>query len=305
MLTFALQLTTIFDVASNLAEVLALHPASRDPFSRGPREQLTPLLNILSLLRNGDHRFIPLLLNMAHEVLPKIINPMLQNVPDNVALNACNVDIFDGFGNGGMAQPSAMMDNYEKKYTPPDSNSSQGGGSASGNDMHSPFVSSPMSPGVELSNGLPNNYNPISEAMMNQMGQPTTMPPVPTSNPSPTSHLQQTHTPISPMPTLNTHMQNGINTTIEQSSNMAQNFGQPFNQGLPFMSGMNMNANNMMQRQMPNRASSFAMNPNPQLRTIGDFQALQRANSDITTMGSLGMNNSLQAGSEMDFGGMR
>ncbi|KAJ4418459.1 hypothetical protein N0V82_005538 [Gnomoniopsis sp. IMI 355080] len=298
-------LLTIFDVARNLAEALALHPASRDPFTRGPREQLTPLLNILSLLRNGDHRFMPLLLNMAHEVLPKLINPMLQNVPDSVAMNACNVDIFDGFGNGGMAQPSAMMDTYEKKYTPPESNSSQGGGSASGNDMHSPFVSSPMSPVVEVAHGMPNNYNPISEAMMNQMGQPTAMPQVPNSNPSPTSHL---HTPISPMPTL---MQNGINAPIEQQqSNLAQNFGQHFNQSLPFISGMggqsmNMNGNNMMPRQMPNRANSFALNPNPQLRTIGDFQALQRANSEMSTMGSMGMNNGLQAGSDMDFAGLR
>lgn len=305
-------IATIFETASNLAEVLALHPASRDPFSRGPREQLTPLLNILSLLRNGDHRFMPLLLNMAHDVLPKVINPMLQNVPESVALNACNVDIFDGFGNGGMAQPSAMMDTYEKKYTPPESNSSQGGGSASGNDMHSPFGSSPMSPAVELANGMPTNYNPISEAMMTQMGQSTTMPHVPTTNPSPTSHLQQTHTPISPMTTLNAHMQNGISTSIEQQqSNLAHNFGQPFNQSLPFINGMGgqsmtMNGNSMLSRQMPNRASSFMTNPNPQLRTIGDFQALQRANSEISTMGSLAMNsNSLQGGSEMDFTGMR
>lgn len=251
---------------------------------------------------------MPLLLNMAHELLPKIISPMLQNVPDSVAMNACNVDIFDGFGNGGMAQPSAMMDSYEKKYTPPESNSSQGGGSASGNDMHSPFVSSPMSPVVEVAHGMPNTYNPIPEAMMNQMGQSTAMPHIPTSNASPTSHLQQAHTPISPMPNL---MQNGINTPAEQQqSNLAHNFGQHFNQSLPFMSGMggqsmHMNGNSMMPRQMPSRASSFALNPNPQLRTIGDFQTLQRANSDMSTIGSMGMNNGLQAGSEMDFGGLR
>lgn len=253
---------------------------------------------------------MPLLLNKAHEVLPKLVNPMLQNVPDSVAMNACNVDIFDGFGNGGMAQPPAMMDTYEKKYTPPDSSSSQGGGSASGNDMHSPFVSSPISPVVELPNGLPNNYNPMSEVMMNQMGQSTALPQVPTSNPPPTPHLQQVHTPISPMPTLNAHMQNGINTSIEQPPNLSQNFGQSYNQGLPFMNGMggqnlNMNGNNMMSRQIPNRANSFVINPNPQLRTIGDFQALQRANSDISTMGALGMSHGLQAGSEMDFGGLQ
>lgn len=301
---------------------------------------------MLSMLRNGDHRFMPLLLSKAHEVLPKVISPMLQNVPDSVAMNACNVDIFDGFGNGGMAQPPVMMDTYEKKYTPPDSNSSQGGdyvdsfgnggmaqppatmntyekkytppdckssqggGSTSGNDMHSPFVSSPMSPAGELPSGLPNNvYNPISRVMMNQMGQPAAIQQVSAPNPPHTPHHHQPQTPMSPLPTLNPHMQNGLHTPIEQPPNLAQNFGQPFNQGLAYMNGMgqsmNMNGSNIMSRQVPNRASSFAMSPNPQLRVIGDFQALQRANSDISTMGSLGMNNSLQVAPVMDYGGMR
>lgn len=303
-------MTNIFDIASNLTGVLAIHPASRDPFSPGPREQLNPLLNILSLLRNGNHRFMPLLLSKAHEVLPKIISPMLQNVPESIAMNACNVDIFDGFGNGGMAQPAAMMDSYEKKYTPPDSNSSQGGGSTTGNDMHSPFaMSSPMSPAGELPN---NNFNPMSDVMMNQMGQPAAaMSQVPTSNPPPpTPHLHQPPAPMSPMPTLNAHMQNGLHTPIEQSPNLGQNYGQPFNQAMSYMNGMgqtmHINGSNMgMPRQTANRASSFVVPPNPQLRTIGDFQALQRANSDISTMGSMNMSHGLPVGSEMNYGEMR
>lgn len=295
-------MTSLFDVASNLTEVLAVYPASRDPFSPGPREQFNELLNIVSMLRAGHHRLMPLLLSKAHDVLPKIISPMLLNVPDSVAMNACNVDIFDGFGNGGMAQPPVMMDTYEKKYTPPDSASSQGGGSTSGNDMHSPFVSSPMSPTGELPHGLPNaSYNPMSEVMMNQMGQATAISQVPNSN--------QPQTPMSPMPTSSAHLQNGLQTPIDPTTNLAQNFGQAYSQGLPFMNrlgqSMDMNGGNIMPRQAPNRANSFAMSPNPQVRTIGDFQALQRANSDISTMGSLSMNNGLPIGSEMEFGGMR
>lgn len=261
---------------------------------------------MVSLLRSGNHRFMPLLLSKAHEVLPKVISPMLQNVPESIAMNACNVDIFDGFGNGGMAQPSAMMDTYEKKYTPPDSNSSQGGGSTTGNDMHSPFVSSPMSPAGDQSN---NSYNPISDVIMNQMGQPAAISQVPTSNPPSSSHLHQPQTPMSPMPTLNAHMQNGLHTPIEQPPNLGQSFGQPFHQGMPFMNNMgqpiHMNGSNIMARQSPNRASSFAITPNPQIRTIGDFQALQRANSDISTMGSLNMSHGLPVGSELDFSEIR
>ncbi|KKY37723.1 putative c6 zinc finger protein [Diaporthe ampelina] len=105
-------LTKLFDVACSLTDVLALHPASRDPFSPGPREQLNPLLNVLTVLRNGDYRFVPLLISKINETLPKLANPMLQNVPENVATKACNIDIFDGFGNAGMAQPPVLMDDF-------------------------------------------------------------------------------------------------------------------------------------------------------------------------------------------------
>jgi hypothetical protein len=43
---------------------------------------------------------------------------MLQNPPENP--NMANVDIFDGFGNTGMAQPPqlqlAMNSNYDRKF---------------------------------------------------------------------------------------------------------------------------------------------------------------------------------------------
>lgn len=309
-----MQLTKLLDVACTLTEVLALHPASRDPFSPGPREQLNPLLNILSMLRNGDHRFMPLLLSKVHDVLPKLANPMLQNAPENVANNVCNVDIFDGFGNAGMAQPPALMDTFEKKYPSPDPSSSQGGGSSSGNDMHSPFVSSPMSPPGDFSHGMPStSYNPMSEVMMAQMGQ-STAGAVPTSNPPPTPHSQHPPlTPITPMATMNPHMQNSISAPLEQAPSLAMShqnpsFGQSFNRGIPYAMntmGQNMNTNNVMARQTPSRASSFAMAPNPQIRTIGDFQAMQRANSDMSTLSSLGINNGLQVGTEMDFSALR
>lgn len=291
-----MQLTKLFDIACTLTEVLAIHPASRDPFSPGPREQLNPLLNILSMLRNGDSRFMPLLLSKVQEVLPKLVNPMLQNVPDSVANNMCNVDIFDGFGNAGMAQPSAMMDTYEKSM-PSNEVSSQGGGSSSGNDMHSPpFVSSPASPGGDFS-GIPNgNFNPMTE-VMNQMGPTTSIGHNGQgllSGASPTPHLKQEPlTPITPMSNLNS-----INTSLHQPPNMAmnQNLGrQSFDQGMSFgMNGVGQNLgnmHNMMPRQPPARTNSFAIPPNPQMRAMGDFQSVQRTNSDITTLSSLGMGN--------------
>ncbi|KAL1872690.1 hypothetical protein Daus18300_004236 [Diaporthe australafricana] len=315
-------LTKLFDVACSLTDVLALYPASRDPFSPGPREQLNSLLNVLTVLRNGDYRFVPLLIKQINETLPKLANPMLQNVPDNVATKSCQMDIFDGFGNAGMAQPPVLMDDYEKKYNPrmeeppADSGSSQGGSASSNHEMNSPFMSSPpaTSPGGEYSHGLTeNSYNSMSGMMMNSMGASSSLNgQAPASNPPQTPHTQHQPQPsISSMHNINTHiqhdMQHGLNTPIDHTPNLNldhqnHNFGQQFSNGIAYMNAMSqgMNTNNLVNRQGPSRTNSFALGPNPHtIRTVADFQALQRANSDMSTMSSLGLNNGL--GAEMDF----
>lgn len=63
-------------------------------------------MTLLSVLRNGDHRFLPLLLAKVNEVLPRLVNPMLQTVPDTPAGMCPDVDIFDGFGNAGIGVAS-------------------------------------------------------------------------------------------------------------------------------------------------------------------------------------------------------
>lgn len=70
----------------------------------GPRDYLHQFMTMLSILRNGDHRFLPLLLNKVHDVLPGLVNPMLQNAPENPQMCA-DVDLFDGFGNTGISIP--------------------------------------------------------------------------------------------------------------------------------------------------------------------------------------------------------
>lgn len=246
---------------------------------------------------------MPLLLSKIHEVLPKLVDPMLQSVPDSVANNLCNVDIFDGFGNAGMGQPTPMMDDYEKKFEIPDSNSSQASG-PSPNDLQSPFMSSPpgMSPGGgDYVPGLPSTpYNPISGVMMNQMQSPTVShnAQAPSSSVPPTTLAQHpTHQSISALQNLPPHMQGGMSAPLEQAPNLAidhqnQNFGQAFNQGMSFALNMghNMNTNNMMNRQTPNRNNSFGVNQNAQMRTIGDLDA---------------MNQLMQAGTELDFNTLR
>ncbi|KAG9247307.1 fungal-specific transcription factor domain-containing protein [Calycina marina] len=87
----------LFDVACSLTNVLVLMPAITQPYQIGPRDYLDQFMTLLSILRRGDNRFLPLLLSKVNDVLPMLTNPMLQTVPDN-APPACEVDIFEGYG---------------------------------------------------------------------------------------------------------------------------------------------------------------------------------------------------------------
>ncbi|KAM0558332.1 hypothetical protein ACHAPJ_005026 [Fusarium lateritium] len=156
----------LFETCLNLTEVLINMPQPRDPYAIGPRQWLSQILSNIDAIRAGDVRYLPCLLSKVTEVLPRVVDPMLKNAPENVAFKMANVDIFDGFGNAGMAQmpmdeynQGLPMDDYETKYqdlsgnTPdslPNSNASNGTppGTQPGNDMNTPFVSSPgvMSP---------------------------------------------------------------------------------------------------------------------------------------------------------------
>lgn len=332
------------DLTSGLTEFLAMQPASRNPFSPGPREYLHPLLNVVSVLRTGDHRFLPLLLSKVNHILPRLANPMLQNAPEN-ANNACNIDIFDGFGNAGMAQPAMFQtEEYDNKFGIPRieelSNNSGSPNGTSKNDMNSPFVSSPaiMSPGGDVphGHGLP-DFNSIPEMVMSPMGGSAGSQHTSgsfNSQPAQQQHQHHHHQNIqhqqqqqhsqqhpqqhqqhqsisgfqSPNPQLNLHQSQNMNIPSQ-----AMGIGQPLsnmgngmnpginnsmNNGLQSPLGPGMTGTNMMARQAPPRANSFNMTANPQIRTIGDFHALQRAGSDLNAMSPMGINT---VGTDMDF----
>jgi len=108
-------------VACSLTDVLSLLPTPTDPFVVGPRDYLTQFLTLLSTLRNGDNRFLPLLLQKVHDVLPRLASPMLQVVPEPSPQSRGgggmdpNVDIFDGFGNAGMGTASNLPVSFDSK----------------------------------------------------------------------------------------------------------------------------------------------------------------------------------------------
>lgn len=267
-------------------EYLSVQPASRDPFTVGPRQHLDQMLSIIAITRNGDYRFLPLVLSKVTEVLPKLVNPMLQNAPENVAM--ANIDIFDGFGNAGMAQPPPQlqmpMEEYDRKFTVEEydkqysmemnqttpesstnSNHSTTGPATQATDVSGSFVSSPgiMSPGLEYTHNM-NGYacTPMSEMVMSPLGNP---------------HQ-------------NTSINNGQQQPQQQHmSRNTMNAATP-HPGLNNMYGM---------RPAPQRQASFHLHNPPQMRTVGDFQGLQRGTSDA---GGMVMG---QMGNDMDFGGLR
>lgn len=172
-------------MACSLTDVLSLLPASPQPFTLGPRDYLHQFMTLLSVLRNGDNRFLPLLLSKVHDVLPTLANPMLQTVPDSPATMCAEVDIFDGFGpiNMGvasnyipnsspsdykMSQPEFKIENpvippYDKRI---EEISSPTHGPENG---EAPFTSPPIiSPGMEFP-GI-SEYNPFPDLNNQGMG---------------------------------------------------------------------------------------------------------------------------------------
>ncbi|KAI0397000.1 hypothetical protein F5Y17DRAFT_28013 [Xylariaceae sp. FL0594] len=310
----------LLEIACSLMDVLAMQPASSDPFAVGPQEHLNSLLHILSSLRKGDHHFLPLLLDKVHDVLPRLANPMLQRAPDNACLQ--NIDIFDGFGNGGMAQPPMLTEFKTEPYTgvPPlqDIPAIDSASSSAGSDMKSPFpmVSSPplMSPNGDFSTA--SEYNSMPELLGGHVGQsqqPSVGSGHGTLGAQQPHHQHQLHNMTSQNMTqnhsINHQMQIEMHPNLASGLNQTQTFiGMGQSQGLGQNQGYNTPGQHliggMMHRASPQRANSFMIHqhqPTQIPRTVGDFHALQRANSENVAMSAMGLR---QIQPEMDFSGL-
>jgi hypothetical protein len=222
-------LEKLFTVSVSLSEVLAMQPTTRTPFTMGPREHLHQILNVLTALRYGDHRFLPLLLSKVHDALPRLANPMLQNAPE-AAMPACDIDIFDGFGSSGMAQVPCFSDDYDNKFSVArmDDMSADSGspnGPSSNHEMNSPFASSSppiMSPGGDLTHNMQSDYTSMPEMVMSPMSH---APPAPLSVSgglgSQQSHHSQQQTPLSPFTSINPHMQGLTMSNVNPPPNIS------------------------------------------------------------------------------------
>ncbi|KAI9155056.1 C6 zinc finger domain containing protein [Paramyrothecium foliicola] len=303
----------LVETVFSMTELLAIQPAPRDPFAVGPREYLTQILSIVAMARNGDYRFLPLLLSKVTEILPRIANPMLLNAPENA--NLANMDIFDGFGTAGMAQPPPQLqlpmdggeyerkfpvEDYEKKYsmdmngsTPESVTNSNSDGTPpvaqQNSDMGNSFVSSPaiMSPGMEYPHNM-NNFSctPMGEMVMNPLGNSAQQA---SMNVNQGQHGQQ--------------MNNGHENMVQHHMNNLAGQGMR----TPSVSGSGMATPHQMHamggmRPPSQRQGSFHMPSQPsQMRSVSDFHRLQRARPEAQPS-MVGMNS---MNGELDFNTLR
>ncbi|KAH7033033.1 uncharacterized protein B0I36DRAFT_241837 [Microdochium trichocladiopsis] len=311
----------LFNISCDLTDVLSMQPSSGSIFGNGPREQLNPLLQLLSTLRSGEHHFLPLLLHKTHEILPRLVDPSLQRAPDNACNMNMNIDIFDGFGNAGMAQAPMMTDFKSEPFTPaqvprmeemvPDSSSSNGTA-----DMKSPFpmVSSPsiLSPGG-MEYPHMGDYNAIND-MMSPMGQ----------NPSASLHQQNglssqhTHSQQQLPQHQHVHQHHGLTqqgmsqsasipTHVQSSQTQAPGISQQQQNVSPNQAYGHLNQNMMSQgfgRQPAQRTNSYMVHQAPHLsRNLSDYHQIQHGNTENVPMNAMGM--SSMASAELDFSNLR
>ena len=299
----------MFEMCHTLSEYLSIQPPSRQPFTVGPRDQLNQIVNIVGVLKNGCNQFMPLLMKKLTDIIPRIISPMLQSPPEdtNQSMGNANIDIFDGFGGSTISHPPPMqmqMDtDYDRKFSAAEYDSMANNhvgtpGSSQSNptiapsrpELNSQFVSSPgiMSPSMEYPQAI-NDYA-CSESVMSPMSAGPGMSlngPGTMHQPSP-HHLQS----------MQGHLGNMGQQSVSMSGMSPQNLH----------GAQSHNAMGQVPRP-PHRTNSFAMSQQsgpggtPVPRTVGEFQALQRTNSEGNPTPTMG--NMAPLGIEMDYGGMR
>ena len=66
----SVQIEKIFDIACTLTDVMAIVPMKSNTSELGPREYLAELVALISRLRGGQQRYLPLLLSKINETIP-------------------------------------------------------------------------------------------------------------------------------------------------------------------------------------------------------------------------------------------
>lgn len=75
------QIEKVFDIACNLIDVMSCVPIESRHYETGPRDYLNQLVGIISTLRGGESRFLPLLIAKIEESLPATVSPTVYSPP--------------------------------------------------------------------------------------------------------------------------------------------------------------------------------------------------------------------------------
>jgi hypothetical protein len=105
-----LQIEKLFDIACCLADVVAVTSFSPDAFALGPRDYVSRFLTLISTLRGGQSRYLPLLLAKLSEVLPNLPLPRSLNLPQTLPASTIGMS-----GTGTV--PSNMADDFSAMPT--------------------------------------------------------------------------------------------------------------------------------------------------------------------------------------------
>lgn len=117
----------LFDISCTLVDVISYVPIEQDSFEYGPREYLQQMMRLISNLRGGQQRYMPLLISKINDTMPNVPNYSLPSLPGSSSVS----DVYDGsqhansepdssdstpFGSPPMSaigQPSSFFSNFQ------------------------------------------------------------------------------------------------------------------------------------------------------------------------------------------------
>jgi hypothetical protein len=80
----------LFDISCTLVDVISYVPIEQDTFKYGPRDYLQQMMTLVSSLRGGQQRYMPLLLSKINDTMPNAPNYSLPSLPSSAS------DVYDG-----------------------------------------------------------------------------------------------------------------------------------------------------------------------------------------------------------------
>ena len=109
---FRLQLL-LPDVACTLTDVISCVPSNTSSFDFGPRDYLCQIINLISKLRGGEQRYLPLLTSKIQETMPTSMGIDLPLIPINTTSTRSEATRSPSSGHGSTPFENAHFSNSE------------------------------------------------------------------------------------------------------------------------------------------------------------------------------------------------